>query len=148
MSVNTARGIAWSLVGLYVILGAAGLWPVTGALVVSRHPRHPVGWLMCLGVIVGPIDMFTAGYTAYNTYEFSGSLPGADLALIWLTVGGMPFGILAFTLATLLFPDGKFPSAGWHKVTWTAVGGRFWPTDAGSKRRCLTDKRTLCGFSR
>lgn len=129
---NTARRIAWFLVGLYVILGAAGLtlqaitgkpyveqigipglilslilvgsWPVTGALVVSRHSRHPVGWLMFLGVIVGSIDMFAAGYAAYDTYVFSRSLPGADLALIWLTVGGMPFGIMAFTLATLPFP--------------------------------------------
>lgn len=94
MNVNNARGIAWSLAGLYISLGAVGLtlqaitgqpyieeigipelilslilvgsWPVTGALVVSRHPGHPVGWPMSLGLKVGPIDMFAADYAAYH----------------------------------------------------------------------------------
>ncbi len=149
MNPRTARGIAWSLVVVYIILATVGLtlqaltntpyvnigipgqivmiilvgvWPVTGALIVSRHPRHPVGWILCVGLTAGSIDMFAAGYAAYDTYGVSGSLPGVDLALVWLRFGGFPFGIIAFTLMILLFPDGNLPSARWRKVAWTTAG--------------------------
>jgi hypothetical protein len=69
MNPRIAWGIAWSLVGLYIILATVGLtlqalastsfeaigipaliiiillvglWPVTGALIVTRHPWHPI----------------------------------------------------------------------------------------------------------
>jgi two-component system NarL family sensor kinase len=150
MTQRTARWIAWFLVVIYVTLATAGLalqaitdtpfvktgfpvliflvilvgiWMVTGALIISRHPQHPVGWLLCAGLFSSAIDMFAAGYAAYDTYVFSGSLPGVDLALIWLKLVNLgPLGLVAFTLIVLLFPDGRFPSPGWRKVAWTTVG--------------------------
>ena len=150
MTQRTARWIAWFLVVFYVNLATVGLalqaitdtpfvksglpvliflvilvgmWIVTGALIISRHPQHPVGWLLCAGLFSSAIDMFAAGYAAYDTYVFSGSLPGVDLALIWLKLVNLgPHGLVAFTLIVLLFPDGRFPSPGWRKVAWTTVG--------------------------
>jgi len=150
MTPRTARWIAWAIVVLYFTLAAAGLtlqglartsytqttlpvlillvslvgvWIVTGALIISRHPRHPVGWLLCAGLITGAIDMFAAGYAVYDTYVYSGSLPGVALALIWLKLVYLgPHGLAVFTLIVLLFPDGRFPSPGWRKVAWTTVG--------------------------
>jgi two-component system NarL family sensor kinase len=147
---RTARWIAWILVVFYVTLATVGLalqaitdtpfvqtglpvliflvilvgmWMVTGALIISRHPQHPVGWLLCAGLFASAIDMFAAGYAAYDTYVFSSSLPGVDLALIWLKLVNLgPHGLVAFTLIVLLFPDGRFPSPGWRKVAWTTVG--------------------------
>ncbi|MEJ2558401.1 MAG: histidine kinase [Anaerolineae bacterium] len=144
-----ARWIAWFLVVAYVTLATVGLalqaitntpyvntalpviiimvilvgvWIVTGALIISRHPQHPVGWLLCAGLFSPAIDMFAAGYAAYDTYVFSGSLPGVDLALVWLKLVNLdPLGLVAFTLIVLLFPDGRFPSPGWRKVV-TTVG--------------------------
>jgi len=150
MTRRTARWIAWFLVVFYVTLATVGLalqaitdtpyvksglpvliflvilvgmWMVTGALIISRHPQHPVGWLLCASLFSSAIDMFAAGYAAYDTYVFSGSLPGVDLTLIWLKLENLgPYGLVAFTLIVLLFPDGRFPSPGWHKVAWTTVG--------------------------
>jgi len=150
MTQRTARWIAWFLVVFYVTLATVGLvlqaiadtpyvqtglpvlvflvilvamWMVTGALIISRHPQHPVGWLLCAGLFSSAIDMFAAGYASYDTYVFSGSLPGVDLALIWLKQVNLgPHGLVAFTLIVLLFPDGKFPSPSWRKVAWTTVG--------------------------
>jgi signal transduction histidine kinase len=153
MTRRTARWIAWAIVALYIILAAAGLilqglagtayaqtvlpvlivlvslvgvWIVTGALIISRHPQHPVGWLLCAGLTFAAIDMFTAGYAAYDTHVFSGSLPGVDLALVWLKLVVLgPLGIVVFTLIILLFPDGRLPSRGWRKVTWIFFGALF-----------------------
>jgi hypothetical protein len=150
MNPRTARGIAWSLVVLFMILAGVGLtlqaitntpyantplpvviilvilvgvWILTGALIISRHPHHPVGWLLCAGLFFSAIDMFSAGYTAYDTYVLPGSLPGVDLALVWLKLGSLgAIGLVAFTLLILLFPDGGLPSPRWRTVSWTAVG--------------------------
>jgi len=148
MSARTARWIAWSLVVVYIVLATAGLslqfitnksytnlgipvlmimiilvgiWPIIGAMIVTRHPSHPVGWLLCFGLLAGPIDMFAYGYVSAATNTLSGSLPGVDLALVWLNWSGFPFAVIAFALVILLFPDGHLPSPRWRIVVWTAV---------------------------
>jgi hypothetical protein len=108
---------------LAILVILVGVWIVTGALIISRHPQNPVGWLLCAGLFSPAIDMFAAGYAAYDTYAFSGSLPGVDLALVWLKLGNLgAIGLVAFTLIILLFPDGRLPSPLWSRVSWTAVG--------------------------
>lgn len=149
MKPRIARGIAWSLVVVFIALATvgltfqlitntsysnigipvliimlilAGVWPAIGAMIVSRHPRHPVGWLLCFGLLAGPMDMFAQGYVSFDTHALSGSLPGVGLALVWLKWSGFPFATTAFTLMILLFPDGRPPSSRWRQVGWTAVG--------------------------
>ena len=149
MKPRTARFIAWSLAALYIILAAIGLtlqlrtntsytniafpallfiipligiWPIIGALIISRHPRHPVGWLLSVGLLSAAFDMFFSGYVAYDTKVYAATLPGITVALLWLKWSAFPFATTAFTLMILLFPDGRPPSPFWHKVTWLAVG--------------------------
>jgi len=153
MTPRTARWIAWAIVVIYFVLAAVGLtlqglarapyaptslpvliilvllvgvWIVIGALIISHHPRHPIGWLLCAGLIFSAVDMFSAGYAAYDTFVFSGLLPGVVLALVWLKLVVLgPHGVVAFSLIILLFPDGRFTSPQWRKVAWIIVGALF-----------------------
>ncbi|HEY5671472.1 MAG TPA: hypothetical protein VIS10_15885, partial [Anaerolineales bacterium] len=152
MTPHIARWIAWSLVAVYILLAASGLtlqfltntsytdiafpalliivplvgiWPVIGALIISRHPRHPVGWLLSVGLLVAAFDMFFSGYVTYDINIYSGVLPGFSIGLLWLMWSGFPFATTAFTLMILLFPDGRPPSPFWRKVAWTAAGTLF-----------------------
>ena len=124
-----------SLPILVIVLILSMLWPIIGALIVSRHPRHPVGWLLCLGVITGPIDMFTAGYALYDIHVFTGSFPWLTPALIWLNWGGAyPIATTAFTLMLLLFPDGRFPAKAWRAVALASVGALLFYLPLGALR--------------
>ncbi|HEX6306232.1 MAG TPA: hypothetical protein VFZ76_18680 [Anaerolineales bacterium] len=42
---------------LIILVILVGVWIVTGTLIISRHPHHPVGWLLCVGLFSPAIDM-------------------------------------------------------------------------------------------
>jgi hypothetical protein len=84
-----------------------------GAVLATRRPRHPVGWLLLgLGVSIG-LSGFMDGYAPYGLLARPGSLPAARWAAIYspaVTVAGI--ACLAFML--LLTPTGSLPSPGWR----------------------------------
>jgi hypothetical protein len=84
-----------------------------GALVASRRPGHPVGWLL-LGVGLGlVVTELIQVYVDYGLLARPGSLPGArylagfaySTALLWVSCAG-------FVL--LLTPTGSLPSPRWR----------------------------------
>jgi hypothetical protein len=84
-----------------------------GALLASRRPRHPVGWLL-LGVGLGlAAGVLVEPYVKYGLLVRPGSLPGARYlvglsyvtTLVWLSCAG-------FVL--LLTPTGRLPSPRWR----------------------------------
>jgi hypothetical protein len=84
-----------------------------GALVASRRPRHPVGWLLLgLGLSLTMWGL-TFGYTRYGLVARPGAMPAASylaglhtgLGIIWLSCA-------SFVL--LLTPTGKLPSPRWR----------------------------------
>jgi hypothetical protein len=84
-----------------------------GALVASRRPAHPVGWLL-LGVGLGlVVTELVQVYVDYGLLARPGSLPGArylagfaySTALLWVSCAG-------FVL--LLTPTGSLPSPRWR----------------------------------
>src|SRR5215211_2602087 len=88
-------------------------YSTVGAIVASRLPESPIGWLFCaIGLIFG-VSHFSAEYAAYDLLVPSGSLPAGE-AFAWLTswvwVGGL--GLIVFL--DLLFPNGRLPSARWR----------------------------------
>jgi hypothetical protein len=99
---------------------AAG-YSTVGAVVASRLPQSPIGWLFCaIGLCFG-LSHFSAEYAAYDLLAPSRSLPAGEV-FAWLTswvwVGGL--GLIVFL--DLLFPNGSLPSARWRWFAWfTAI---------------------------
>jgi hypothetical protein len=85
-------------------------FPMVGALVASRHPKNPVGWI-CLTV-----GLFWTLIFLGDSIPGSGPYPVTIAALtqaIWIP----PVGLLGIYLI-LLFPDGKLPSRRWRPLAW------------------------------
>ena len=92
-------------------------FPFVGALIASRRPRNPVGWI-CLadGLLWMIIDVFDY-YSVYGLAK-PGSVPLPVVAAginNWLWVPAV--GLLG-TFLLLLFPDGRLPSGRWRSLAW------------------------------
>jgi hypothetical protein len=99
---------------------ASGLFlvfPLVGALIASRRPENPIGWL-CLAD--GFLWMTTNMLDYYSVYGMAkpGSLPfplGAAAINNWLWVPSV--GLLA-TYVFLLFPNGRLTSRRGRPLAW------------------------------
>jgi cytochrome b subunit of formate dehydrogenase len=88
-------------------------YSTVGAVVASRLPESPIGWLFCaIGLIFG-VSHFSAEYAAYDLLAPSRSLPGGE-AFAWLTSWVGIFGLGLVVILDLLFPNGRLPSARWR----------------------------------
>src|SRR5918992_4668440 len=93
-------------------------FPIVGALIASRRPHNPIGWI-CLadGLLWMFIDM-TDYYSIYGVAS-PGSVPFpvaiGTLGNQWLWVPTV--GLLGIYLL-LLFPDGRLPSTRWRPLAW------------------------------
>jgi uncharacterized membrane protein YhdT len=95
----------------------AVFYPTVGAIVASRRPENPVGWLLCLYGLVISISYFCAEYAIYALLAEPNSLPAAEV-LVWIASWMLSIivGLPAFLY--LLFPTGRLPSRRWRWVAW------------------------------
>jgi hypothetical protein len=147
MSIRAATRLAWSMCALSSVLTALSLlllslswsrpdvnvfdyWVETttiavafstvGALIASRRPRHPVGWLFCtIGFLAG-VEHFCGEYAIYAIVAQSGSLPAGEAAAwirswVWVAEGGLGVFLV------LLFPAGRLASVRWRYLAWLNV---------------------------
>src|SRR5215211_4248740 len=135
MSRRTATWLAWSLCALSLALTALSLlllafnrsdpntqiyeyWQVDtlvpvsfsiiGAILASRLPANPVGWLFCAAACVAAVTHFSAQYAIYALLAQPGQLP-AGVALAWFTSWVWILFIGGIALSFLLFPNGLLP---------------------------------------
>jgi hypothetical protein len=107
----------WSMVASFVF--ALGFGTV-GALVVSRRPENPIGWIMSvagLAYAVGGVSITYVESTLAADGELLTELADWVSSWVWM-VGIGP----AATFMLLLFPDGRLPSRRWRPVAWLAGG--------------------------
>jgi hypothetical protein len=105
----------------YVVLALATVltFTVVGAIVASRHPRNPIGWIFCtLGLVTG-LDALTHGYTEFWLASGRGSRSFGETAA-WFGTWAWIFQTVALTFLLLLFPDGRLPSPRWWPAAWCA----------------------------
>ena len=142
---STAFWLAWSLWALTVVLMAlmvafTVLYPssedltsnavnfaililfvatfeTVGALIASRRPRNPIGWVFCGMGLTLVVAVFFENYAQYALVVEPGALPlGRTAAWVGNWIWLVALSPLGFFL--LLFPDGHPPSPRWRPVAW------------------------------
>lgn len=95
------------------VLSLTFAFPILGAILTTRFPRNPVGWLF----IIGPL-LIVAGVSMQEYGEAMDSE--------WFAAAGENFfsgGLIAVAASLLLFPDGRYPTTLFKWVHWLLLGG-------------------------
>jgi len=90
---------------------------VVGALIASRRPRNPIGWILLTDGVLWMLSNMFDYYSIYgvarpDSVPFPVVVAGINN---WLWVPAV--GLLG-TYLLLLFPDGKLPSRRWRPLAW------------------------------
>ena len=102
----------WWLGNTLVVIDAT-----VGALVASRRPENPVGWLLSLWSVAVSASTFTALYAVYALLARDGTLPAGE-ASAWITAWILPIVIGLQVSYLLLFPTGRLPGRRWRWLAW------------------------------
>jgi signal transduction histidine kinase len=106
---------------VFIVIAAAMTmgYATVGALIASRHPANPIGWLFLTTGIGMVLAGFAENYVARALAPAS-SLPfGTAAAAINQWIVGL--AIPPIPLAFLLFPDGHLPSRRWRPIAWALI---------------------------
>jgi signal transduction histidine kinase len=145
---STAKRLAWSLFtataalataqGVLVVTGSVALvdseaglssFPLitvgcvlgalVGALVATRQPRNPIGWLFLAGQLGTGIGLVSQAYASRVLQDgVLGPPLAGQLATVVASALGASWALAVLAAVFLLFPDGSLPSRQWRAVLW------------------------------
>ncbi|MGH2451966.1 MAG: hypothetical protein ACRDGE_12010 [Candidatus Limnocylindria bacterium] len=141
VSSATLRRAAWAIPAVYAVVAPAALalaiangslldddkslvaafalYSLVGALIASRQPTNPIGWLLGAAALSAAVAFLSYQYAVFGVVTAPGALPLAGIAAwlsIWVWMGML--APLVFTV--MLFPAGRLPSPRWRPMAWIA----------------------------
>jgi signal transduction histidine kinase len=139
---TSARRLAWGLWGLVLVLSVTALilvlagsvsdvglmvagfgilgYSTVGALVASRFPTNPIGWLLQLTALGYTLGAASDAYAILAIQSTHSPLPGGAVAA-WLNNLSIVIALAPIPLIILLFPTGRPPSPRWRPLLWLSV---------------------------
>ena len=93
---------------------------IIGAIIASRLPANPLGWLFCAAACIIAVAYLSAEYAIYALVSRPDSLPAGE-ALAWLASWAWIPSIGCIVLSLLLFPNGELPGSRWRWLAWLSV---------------------------
>ena len=102
---------------LYFVFSCASAG--TGALILTRHPRHPIGWLLCVQGLYNAASDLAQGWGLRAAAE---DWPGGTV-VEWIAVSSWLPSTPLLVLLLLLFPTGRLLGRRWSLVVWLSVAG-------------------------
>jgi hypothetical protein len=108
------------------IVTATGI-AVLGAMIASRKPGNPIGWLMSVAALLLGVFNFTQQYAPLAAAE---ALPLLGLSSWLATWTALPGIAITITSSLQLFPDGRLPSRRWRPVAWVSAAAAVVPAVA------------------
>jgi hypothetical protein len=92
-------------------------FPLVGALIASKRPHNPIGWICLTAGFLWMLIVLSDSYGAYGLAK-PGSIPypvASEALGLWVWVPAV--GLLG-TYLILLFPNGRLPSRRWRPLAW------------------------------
>jgi hypothetical protein len=107
-------------IGIVTAIGIA----VLGAMIASRKPRNPLGWLMSVAALLLGVFSFNQQYAPLAAAK---ALPLVGLSSWLATWTALPGIAITITSGLQLFPDGRLPSRRWRPLAWASAAAAVVP---------------------
>ena len=123
-----ALGLYWTIrvetptvLEVAFVLGTTLIPPTVGALIVRRHPRHAVGWLLLAHGVLNATLLANDGwadlYARTHHHVWAAAVEQQLSQALW------PLLYLCIMLVAYVFPTGHFLSNRWRRWVYACLGG-------------------------
>jgi hypothetical protein len=103
--ISTFELVFFSVVFLLLVLGLA----LMGALIVTRRPDHPIGWLFAASALAIAVPDVAGGYAALSVERYDRSLRATALAALLASWPSVLMLTMRLVFAPLLIPTAPLP---------------------------------------
>ena len=96
-------------------------YSVIGAIIASRLPAHPIGWICCAIGFLAAVEHFSGQYAIYALLAPHPEALLGGKAMLWTSLWAwiLFFGLIEFLL--FLFPNGRLPNKRWRPLAWLSA---------------------------